>query len=99
MVYTGLTAHSVDIRLKEHQQHIQPEHPDKMAVAGHSIDHRLHIQFHNSSILAMKTRYMDHIVREDTEIELHPYNINTEGGFCFSKSWKPLTGFLKTFGT
>jgi hypothetical protein len=28
------------------------------------------------------------------EIELHPYNINIEGGFCRSKSWKPLNSSL-----
>jgi hypothetical protein len=50
---------------------------------------------HNSSILTMKTRYMDHTVMEATEIELHPYNINREGGFCLSKSWKPLADALK----
>jgi hypothetical protein len=43
----------------------------------------------------MKTRYMGRIVREAIEIELHPYNINREGGFCLSKSWKPLIGSLK----
>jgi hypothetical protein len=34
----------------------------------------------------------------DIEIELHPYNINIDGGFCLSKSWKPLIGTLKAFG-
>jgi hypothetical protein len=29
---------------------------------------------------------------------LHPYNINREGGFCLSKSWKPLIGSLKFSG-
>jgi hypothetical protein len=41
---------------------------------------------------------MDHIVREAIEIELHSYNINREGGFCLSKSWKPLIGSLKFSG-
>jgi hypothetical protein len=38
-------------------------------------------------------------VREAIEIELLPYSINREGGFCLSKSWQLLIGSLKTFGT
>jgi hypothetical protein len=86
----GRRAVPVDIRLKEHQRHIRLDHPDKSAVAEHSIDQGHHIQFHNAFILATKTRYMDRIVREAIEIELDPYNINREGGFCLSKTWKPL---------
>jgi hypothetical protein len=37
--------------------------------------------------------------REAIETELYHYNINGKGGFCLSKSWKPLIGSLKTFGT
>jgi hypothetical protein len=88
----------VDIRLKEHQQHIKLQHADNLVVAEHSIVHGHRIQFHISSILATKTRYMDRIVREAIEIELHPYSTNREGGFCLSKSWKPLIGFLKPSG-
>jgi hypothetical protein len=88
----------VDIRLKEHQRHIRIEHPDKSAVAEHSINQGHRIQFHSASILAMKTRYMDCIVREAIEIELHHYNINREGDFCGSKSWKPLIGSLNLSG-
>jgi hypothetical protein len=97
-VYIEQTGRSADIRLKEHQWHIRLQHPDKSAIYEHSIDQGHHIQFHNSSILAMKTRYMDRIVREAIKIELHPYNINREGGFCLSKSWKPLIGSLKLSG-
>jgi hypothetical protein len=49
-------------------------------------------------ILAMKTIYKDCTVREAIEIELHPDIINREGGFCLSKSWKPLTSSLKLSG-
>jgi hypothetical protein len=97
-VYTGQTGRSVDIRLKKHQRHIRLEHPDKSTIAEHSIDQGHRIQFNNSSILASKTRYIDRIVREATEIELHPYNINREGGFCLSKSWRPLISSLKLLG-
>jgi hypothetical protein len=61
------------------------------------VDHGHCIQFHNSSILAPKTRCMDRIVREAIEIKLHPYNINRDGGFGLSKLWKPLIRSLKTF--
>jgi hypothetical protein len=80
-VYIGQMCHSVDIRLKEHQWHIRLENPDKSIVAEHSINREHYSQFHTSSILAMKTRYMDHIVRETIETELHPYR---ESGFCLS---------------
>jgi hypothetical protein len=98
MVHTGQTGRSVDIRLKEHQRYIRPEHTDKSAVAENSFDQGHRIQFHSASILATKTRYMDRIIRKAIKIELHPYNINREGGFCLSKLWKPLIGSLKAFG-
>jgi hypothetical protein len=55
----GQTGRSVDIRLKECQRHIRLRHPDKSAVAEHSIDQGHRIQFRYVSILATKTRYMD----------------------------------------
>jgi hypothetical protein len=72
-VYNGQIGCSVDIRLKEHQRHVRLEHLDKSVVAEHSIDHGHNIQFYSSSILAMETRYMNCIVKEAIEIELHPY--------------------------
>jgi hypothetical protein len=41
---------------------------------------------------------MDRFVRNANEKELHHYNINKDGGFCLSKSWKPLISFLKFSG-
>jgi hypothetical protein len=94
-VYIGQTGLSVDARLKEHQRHICLEHPDKSAMTDYSVDLGHLIQFHSTSILATKTQNMDHIVREATEIELHPNNMSREMGFCVSKSWKPLICSLK----
>jgi hypothetical protein len=89
----------VDAMLKEHQRHIHLEHLDKSAVAEHSIDLGHHIQFHNNSVLATKTQYMNCIVREAIEIELHRNNMNREVGFCLNKSWKPLICSLKKTDT
>jgi hypothetical protein len=94
-VYIGQTGRSVDTRLKEHQRHIRLEHPDKSAVAEHTVDLGHHIQFHETSILATKTRYMDRIIREAIGIEPHSKNMNIEVGSCLSKSWKPLSCSLK----
>jgi hypothetical protein len=54
-VYIGQTGHSMDARLKEHQQHIRLEHLDKSAVAEHSVDLGHRILFDNTSVLATKT--------------------------------------------
>jgi hypothetical protein len=54
-VYIGQTGRSVDIRVKENQRHIRLEHPDKSAVAEHSIDHGHCNTFHNTSILTTKS--------------------------------------------
>jgi hypothetical protein len=75
-VYIGQTGRSVDIIIKEHQRHIRLEHADSSAAAEHTTDQGHRIQFHNCSILATKSRYMDRIVRETIEIEFHPYSIN-----------------------
>jgi hypothetical protein len=87
--------HSVDARLKEHQRHLRLEHPDKSAIAEHSIelDHR--IRFHNTAILASKNRYLDRIIMEAIETELHLNNMNKETGFCLNKSGKPIICSLK----
>jgi hypothetical protein len=36
----------------------------------------------------MKTGHIEHI-KEATEIELHPNNMNREEGFSLNKAWKP----------
>jgi hypothetical protein len=78
-LYIGQTCRSIDTRFKEHRRHIRLEYPDKSAVAEHSINLGHRIQLHNTSNLATKTGYMDRLIKETTEIELRPNNMNTDG--------------------
>jgi hypothetical protein len=58
--------------------------------AAYSINLVHHIKLHNTSILAKRAGHMNQIIREVTEIELHPSNTNREDGFSLIGSWKPL---------
>jgi hypothetical protein len=72
-------------RIREHHQHIRLYHSEKSAVANHNINLGHCIQFHDTSILAKKSKCMECIIREATEIELNPENRSREEGFFLSK--------------
>jgi hypothetical protein len=64
-------------------------------MAEHSINLGHHIQLHNTTNLSTKPRYMDHIIKEAIEVELHPNNINREDVFCLIKPWQPFICSLR----
>jgi hypothetical protein len=94
-VYNGQTSCSIKTRVKDHQCHICLEHADRSAVAKHGISLGHCIQLQNTTILSTKSRYMDWMIREAIELELHPNNMNREDGLCLSWSRKPLIHSLK----
>jgi hypothetical protein len=80
----GQASRTIEARHKEHMRYVRLEQPEKSVVAEHWLDTGHRRDFNGTSILGTTNRYMDHLMREAIEIQIHPNNFNRDEGFALA---------------
>jgi hypothetical protein len=64
--------------------HLRHDQTEKSTVQEHIVNTGHEIQFEKPHKLKRTTNYLEGMVKEATEIKLHPNNFSREGGFTLS---------------
>ena len=88
--YIGETGRSLQKRLKEHGVDIKHERLRTSALAERSSKTKHQVCLEDAKIIAREDHYYRRKVREALEIKKHPKNLNRDGGYEISDSWRPL---------
>jgi len=94
-VYIGQTGRTIENRIKEHQRNTRLLQIDKSALAEHSLEQDHKIMFQNTEVLSRKSGYMERLIMEAIQVELHPENLNRDDGLRLSTAWKPIIKLMK----
>jgi hypothetical protein len=83
------------VRMKEHQHNNRLIQLDKSALVEHGFNHNHKILLQEAEVLSTKSGYLDRLIMEAIEVNLHSNNINREDGLILSRAWKLIIRLLK----
>jgi hypothetical protein len=64
-------------------------------LAEHGFNHNHKILPQDIEVLSTKSGYLDRLITQAIEVNLHPNNVNREDGLILSGAWKPLIRIVK----
>ncbi|KAG8231297.1 hypothetical protein J437_LFUL006953 [Ladona fulva] len=84
------TNRTIEARINEHKRCLRLNHPEKSAVAEHSLSHDHTILFKETKKSCHSNSFWDKLTNEAIKIELEKNNFNRDVGYIISQSWKPV---------